>query len=427
MRASRGDLIVVLLVLAAFAAGNVWLARRGARAVSGLELMPVASAFNGGPSGLRGLYSAWRQFGFEVGIWRRPWSDLPSQAGLLVVASPFFPRDEVSSAEARQLMAWVKAGGCVLLLGGPEELLAAAGLRGPGGHGYAPPTAAERRRPLSPAAPTGLMTGVEQLSLSQERWRRVQSPAVVHAGDRRGPALISRPLGRGQIIALSDPSALTNRHLKEADNAVLAVNLAGVFSVRRLDLASLAKGPVYFDEYHHGLREKRSLASVLVRPPLLWVTLQVVLALLLFLHAASRRFGPPAPLARERAHRASREYVAAMASLYQSAGARGVVLQRLAQGFRREVARALGLSPGAPIPQLAEAAARRSGVDPARLTRVLEVCEGQVTAGLRPKEGLLLWVGSELESLRRQVTRVGRERGRRVEPVGVGAGRELMA
>jgi hypothetical protein len=236
------------------------------------------------------------------------------------------------------------------------------------------------------------MTDVNALSLSQDRWAGLKPPAVIHARDRRGPALVSRPLGRGQLIALSDGTALANGHLKEADNAVLAANLA-----------ALAEGPLYFDEYHHGWRERRTLASVLVRPPLLWVTLQVGFALLLFLHAASRRFGPPVPPAAKRPQRASTEYVAAMASLYQVAEARDVVLQRLSQGFRREVARALGLPQSASVAQLAEAAARRSGVDPARLTHVLAVCEGQVPGRARPKESLLLWAGFELETLRRQV------------------------
>jgi hypothetical protein len=389
-RAKGADLIVLVAVLAAFAAGNVWLARRGARQASGLELAPDASAFNSGPSGLQGLYFFWRELGYETQVWRRPMDRLPEEAGLLVVAAPFPYDSQLGPQDNRELVEWAKSGHTLLVLGADPDLspLAGASVR-PGG---------EKRREVRPSAPSGLMTGVEKLRLAQDRWDDLSGSVVVHAADARGPALISRPLGRGQVIALADSSSLANGHLAESDNAILAANLA-----------AFAKGPIYFDEYHHGFRERPTLAGVLFRPPLLWATLQALVALGLFVHAASRRFGAAIPLRPAPRYRASAEYVAALAALYQRAGAKAAVLERLAQGFRREVGRALGLPANAPAARIAELAARRSGVEASRVERVLRLCEEQVASGSRPKEGLLLSLGAELESLRRQVLRVDRE------------------
>jgi hypothetical protein len=393
MRAKATDLIVLVAVLAAFVAGNVWLARRGARQASGLELAPNASAFNSGPSGLQGLYFFWRELGHETRVWRRPMAQLPAEAGLLVLAAPFPYGDQISPQDNRELAQWVKEGHSALILGGDPDLsaLAGAGTR-PGG---------EKRTEVRPAAPSGLMTGVGTLKLAQDRWFDLPGFAVVHAADARGPALISRPLGRGQVISLADGGALANAHLAEGDNGIFAANLA-----------ALTQGPIWFDEYHHGVREQPTLAGVLFRPPLLWATLQALLALALFAHAASRRFGAVIPLRAAPRYRASAEYVAALAALYQRAGAKSAVLDRLAQGFRREMARALGLPANAPRARLAEAAARRSGVEASRVEQALRQCEEQVASRSRPKEALLLALGAELESIRRQVLGIDRRLGR---------------
>lgn len=305
-RAKAADLIVLVAVLAAFAAGNVWLARRGARQASGLELAPDASAFNSGPSGLQGLYFFCRELGHDTRVWRRPMKRLPEAAGLLVVAAPFPYGSQLGPQDNRELVKWAKSGHTVLVLGADPDLssLAGASVR-PGG---------EKRGEVRPAVPSGLMTGVEELRLAQYRWHDPSDSVVVHAADGRGPALISRPLGRGQVIALADSSSLANGHLAESDNAILAANLE-----------ALARGPIYFDEYHHGFRERPTLAGMLFRPPLLWATLQALVALGLFVHAASRRFGAAIPLRPAPRYRASAEYVAALAALYQRADRKSVV------------------------------------------------------------------------------------------------------
>lgn len=384
MRRSRADLVILLLVLGGFIVGNVWLVGRSSQRAAGLEFIANASAFNRGPSGLFGLYTLWRKLGHKTRVWRRPWTDLPEAADVFVVATPFAMGAEVTSEEPPDLLRWVRGGGTLLVLGSDPDLAAELELRHQSG--------SELRSNLHPAAPTRLLEGVDVFSLSGDRWAGPLEPVVVHLHDQRGPALLSRPMGRGRIVALADSGALANAHLGDADNAILGANLAG-----------LADGPTYFDEFHHGYEERPTLAFYLLRPPLLWVTLQVLFALLLFFHAASRRFGPPLPPPGAPKYRASAEHVEAMASLYQRAGARGVALRRLAEGFRREVNPHLGLPVNAPRDQIAEAAARRVGADPSRVERLFALCEEQVAPRGGPKETALVSAASELEILRRRV------------------------
>jgi len=392
MRASRADLAVLVFVLILFIGGNVWLAGRGARQASGVELFPNASAFNRGPSGLSGLYATCRSMGIDVRTWRRSWEALPPQARVLVVALPFPPTERLGREEPAALKAWLRRGGTILVVGHDPDVSAALGLRARAG--------TSERRAVRPAAPTALMSGVESLQLSGERWAGVLPPAVIHAADRRGPAVASRPVGSGWVVAIADADALSNAHIAEGDNLLVPLNLFA---------APAGAGPVYFDEYHHGFRERQTLAGLLTRPPALWVTLQVVFALALLLHAASRRFGPPLPLITPPARRSSSEYVAAMASLFRRAGHRRVVLDTLAQSFRRDVSRALGIPAAGSPDEFAESAARRTGVDKERIRRALAVCEDgtgvarQGGRGPGPKEGVLVWAGAELESLRREM------------------------
>jgi hypothetical protein len=386
MRAWRTDALILLVVLAVFIGGNIWIARRGMHAASGIDILPNPSAFNGGPSGLRGLYFLWRELGFDTRVWRRGWEDLPSEAGVLVVAAPFALGADPEEEESSYLLKWAEAGHSVLLIGRDTDVSKAFGLR--------PVPGSSKPGTLRPLAPTDLLTGVDTLRLGGDRWADLNPSIVSHVGDDDGPALVSCSVGDSRLIALADASALSNEYLREADNAILAANLAAIGSVQ---------GPIYFDEFHHGFRERRTLAALLFRPPLLWVTLQVLLALALLLHAASRRFGTPVPLVPAVRHRASVEYVTAMASLYRRGKAVDLMLERLSKGFRREVSRSLGLPANAPAQRVAEAAAARSGVEAARIVRVLGLCEEQVAPEARPKESLLLWAGVEIETLRRKI------------------------
>jgi hypothetical protein len=89
---------------------------------------------------------------------------------------------------------------------------------------------------------------------------------------------------RGGFSFLADASPLQNERLAEADNAALALNLAGA-------------GPLIFAEAPHGYGESTGLGAL---PGAAKGALILLLAAtLLLMLARGRRFGPPEPEARE--------------------------------------------------------------------------------------------------------------------------------
>ena len=143
----------------------------------------------------------------------------------------------------------------------------------------------------------------------------VSGPRVVHA---RGLTLltngrlwkprsfaITRRIGSGTLAALADASPLENRLLDRRDNAAFALDLAG--DSRR----------VVFLESYHGYGHSNGLAAL----PLAWKLLLpgLALAVLVYMLARGRRFGPP-----ERADRElpppRREYVDSLAAVLARTG-----------------------------------------------------------------------------------------------------------
>jgi hypothetical protein len=145
------------------------------------------------------------------------------------------------------------------------------------------------------------------------------------------PEISILPMGRGQVIAIADPSFLRNDVLRKRAGAVLAVRiLENVEPARR--------SPIVFDEYHQGYGEQTSMPAVL-REALFGTTwgraiVQVGIAALLYLLVIGVR--PIAPIARTRYERRSPlEHVSALSRAYEAIGATGLAVQRLVRGVRR--------------------------------------------------------------------------------------------
>ncbi len=167
--------------------------------------------------------------------------------------------------------------------------------------------------------------------------------------DSAGRVLVRFALGRGLIYVLSEVETFSNERLDQADNAVLAVNLI---------FASDRPGRVLFDEYHHGLLLPTEMPSDL-NYRAFWVALGLaLLALMIYLSGYGWRLGRPFPVV-EPSRRSVLEYVAALASLYQTARAGGLAVSLVAGDFRRRLAERLRLPASAPDDLLVEAARSR--------------------------------------------------------------------
>jgi hypothetical protein len=238
----------------------------------------------------------------------------------------------LGAGERRALARFVRAGGR-LVAGGKDA-----------GRGVVPrpprwvPNGPRIARPSTPVPETSAV-------------RRVASAGVGGFASLGGalPALGERPAllavarsGRGRALLLADAAPLQNRLLARADNAALALALAGP-----------RRRPVAFVESVHGLGRRSGLAAL----PARWRLGLTVAALagLLWLASRARRLGPPERVAEDPAP-ARREHVDALALGLARAGDPAVALAPLQAAAREQVIRRAALAPDAPDEVLREAA-----------------------------------------------------------------------
>jgi hypothetical protein len=177
------------------------------------------------------------------------------------------------------------------------------------------------------------------------------------------PSLALRlPVDRGEIVALTVPELLDNRHLHDDANARLALSLLGP--------PSAARG-IAFDELHHGFGRVRtgSIYSLLFEFAWGRAALWAGLVVLVFLLWRGRRLGRAVPVFVDRG-RSLGELVTSQAALYRAGRKRQFVAEHLARQFRHTFAQAVGL-PGDATDEEIAARARALGRDPSEALRIL--------------------------------------------------------
>jgi hypothetical protein len=254
--------------------------------------------------------------------------------------------------EAASLEAWVRDGGIVVLAVDSEEFAR--------GMDIALKVEKKDGDPGDEAA-SGL--GIARLAggLTWLEWPGQPGEVLVRAGDR--PAVTVYRRGRGEVWLVNRPEFLTNRLLRQADNAVLVCRLASETLKKR-------PGKLAFDEYFHGLRDRPGAAELLLQPPALWGTLHGLLLLGLLLWHYAPRFGAVCP-APAPSRRSKEEFLDAMASLLERKGDYAAAFRAVRDDFARALERELGLPAGAPAEQIVIEAARRRPLRRRRLLRLL--------------------------------------------------------
>ena len=385
------------------------------------EFAPDRSTQNYGGTGTRALFEYMKQGGYDVSRWGLPMSALdgPEGPASLVMVGPL--RREVEKDEADAILRWVGYGGRLVIIDRSPDmrLLPPSGpwrvysetVEQPGPE-VLPHDADNMTRgvPLvAPAQPTVLTRHVKEVTRSRFASRLyvyrqmvgAESPApmaeeedfwggpaagtttmpppepesgadasapVVHVRDgREGPGalLVDYAYGRGRIVVLSDPYVVSNAGVNRADNLFLAVGV----------VTGGARGRVAFDEFHHGFGEARNLLfAYFSGTPVLWMFAQFALVALAVVWTRGRRFARALPAPRPD-RRSKLEFVSSMAELQQSARAYDLAVENIYQRTRRALARYAGLAAGAPLAQIAERVAARSGRERAPLEALLRECE----------------------------------------------------
>lgn len=244
---------------------------------------------------------------------------LPPDA-TIIVAGPF--ENAPTPAESRALVAWVRDGGRLVLVGREGGAI----LRGSGLSGS--PSEGDAAAMLGPNQPGALSRGVRRIQPGVSRLLSMDPGWVVQYRDGKGVVLQSATLGSGEVVWLSDTHPISNGGIGAADDAALAVALAD------------ADRTIYFDEYHHGFRDDAGVWERLGYGGQAAAVLLAAGLLLLFI-ATARRIGPPiaeveVPAARTGA------YIGQLAELYRKAGARSGALSSLEDGLSRALTRRHG-------------------------------------------------------------------------------------
>jgi hypothetical protein len=314
------------------------------------------STFFTDPTGARALLLVMKQLSLAAEQWRRPlqFLALPNQpdiATTLIVAGPGLP---ISQSELDHLDRWLAAGGQLILLTGngwptrqrlesaniPEEAETVADDQvddrsvkflsryAPSLRWTTKPGKAKTSESSGPSLPS------PGLKLRWQRSFAETGDAKVIALAANEPLAVEISVGQGRIIAIADPTMVSNGSLRRSDNSVWLVSLA----------AGWANGKILFDEYHHGFGDKRSTAELtraFLMTPWGWCALQIAAAGLLYAFAYRRRFGrisePPMP---ERT--SSLELVEARAGLLQAAAARGLAAELIVQNLCQDLTKAHG-------------------------------------------------------------------------------------
>lgn len=231
---------------------------------------PRSSSYATAPEGLAAYASVLQRAGHPIRRLRtRVADDPPPLDATLVVLDP----EVMEPEEAEAIGEWVRSGGRLV-----------AG--GSGDAGWLDEVIVDvpRWQPDGPAGRSPLVPVVETSGVHEVRtfergaWHELGQNLPV-LGPPDAPLLVTARAGEGSVALLADPSALHNRGLDRADNAMFGLALVGG-----------ARRPVAFLETVHGYGVSRGFGGLPTRVK--WVLLGLALTALVALWAAGRRFGP---------------------------------------------------------------------------------------------------------------------------------------
>jgi len=312
--------------------------------------LPLASSYSTAPEGCKALYLLLEELQLPVSRLRKSFRSLGQQHGALIVVDarkiPFTAR------ELAKLEAWIKSGNRFVFFQG--GLSRATGKdsgksgREPGATRprFAARHALERKFGLrvktfpdssrsTLRVSSSQLDDVSELNVSkQARWASAPRGWIIPVGDEAGPVVLARTMGKGEIVAVSDPTLIQNRFINRAQN------------VRLVPALLLGKGrpsAILFDEYHHGYRVSDSLWGYFGSSVFAWIMIQsVVFAALFFYSGRAGRIGTYRSLSR-RVGRSSLEHVDSMAGVFASCRAGSVALEAVMRRFLAKLSKKTGV------------------------------------------------------------------------------------
>lgn len=340
------------------------------------------------PLGGKGLRLMLERLGYTVKRTDGVLASMPADARVWLLLDP---QAGFSKREADDLLKWVKDGGTLIWAATPTTSLGmdiVEGNRNPGTSRLHQvlkvtypskttggiPAFSKQDEPLPDLTAFGqdslnatneYFTGVKSIGGSSEGFL-VGIPCLELVSTPFDVSLAMIPYGKGHVFIAPDALLFTNYALAARDNAVLVTNLIRVH---------VPSGTVYFDERSHGenLEEKitPNLLYYLLRPPLRYALLQLLVAALLLWAYFGRRLGTPVPLPDGGPVTRASQFAAAMGALFQKANRPRAAVLVIGENFRRELTRRIGLSVADPDELIAARGAEVTGYSPRVIDRLL--------------------------------------------------------
>lgn len=227
---------------------------------------PPGSSYATTPQGLAAYASLLDRAGRPVRRLRTPIAERePRDGETLVIIEP----DVMEPEEADAIRAWVEGGGRLVLGASAGVAFVEQLLSDP------PRWTGEETRKREALIP---LAGVREVESFDGTGFAEVGANLPMLGPAEAPMAVLARAGRGHVILLADTSPVSNRALARADNAALALALAG-------------DGPVAFLETVHGYGVSRGFGGL--PASVRWTLLGLALTSLVALWAAGKRFGEP--------------------------------------------------------------------------------------------------------------------------------------
>ena len=284
---------VVIILVGAFAAGQTALGLVGGIVGGSPAGSGPSSSFDTSPAGTAAFAQLLTDRGFRVVR-----STVPLDQATVAPGSTLFVIDPStwSAADTRAVGSVLRSGGRVVVAGQPpgDGLLATLfGAADPPGWSAQSAAPGNSAPIVTPFRTSSLTAGVSSVDLSYDPTGSISptgSAAPILSGPGGVYAVVNSAgaTGRPDAVLLASSTPLLNASLDQADNAALALDLAGAPSTT-----------VVFDEYDHGYgRQGSGLAGL---PSWWkWALGTALLGLLVWVLSAARRFGPIEPPGRIR-------------------------------------------------------------------------------------------------------------------------------
>ncbi len=312
------------------------------------------SSHGAGPEGTLALYRLVEELGMQATRLGHEIGRLEQGTLIAIAGCDGRQTRPLLRPEREELARWVNAGGLLIVLGVEHYLPESSGLtfdrradcRDPEKSGWLA-SALDAKRPQGDTLPQDILaipSGAplaHALPFDTQRARTLRAGVDSHATElvasEYGPLGFTAPLGRGRVVLLGFPESLHNRSLAAGGGVVLA----------RILRAFAPPGPVWFDEYHLGMGERRSLIRYLRDRGYGLSALQAVLIALALLLARSARIGPPRP-PRANLPRSGQSHLHALSRMYEQSRDQHGALQVLARHALTRLGkryRAVGVEP----------------------------------------------------------------------------------